>query len=350
MGDVVTHNNCDYILYPFGEYGVLAKEILNEIYKIKEKAIIDNGLSSIYEYIGSLEDLRQMRLDNCKILITSNKPEIYDELRDALYGVVEKEKCIELLPPPGLVLARLLASDVNEKLEQERITLENPVYHPKKTKSVFFLPMLTKDVIQRSILLSDDYFERQKLNYVFGHYGDGIISRRVSEGGVVLDVGANIGNHTLFFCNELDAEKVYCFEPVRETFSILQRNIELNNLKERVSLNLFALGECTGRGNIDDYDVYNIGKTSLHKDEDGSLEIKNLDSLGIQESVVLVKIDVEGMEKEVIRGGIETIKKNRPYIMVESFEENFAETEKILCAIGYSYESLGGEDWLFYPR
>lgn len=350
LGDIVACNNCGYILYPFGEYGVVVKEIINEIYHIKEKKIIDNGLSRTYEYIGNLEDLRQMELDNCKVLITSNKQEIYDELRDSLYAVVEREKCVELLPPPGLVVARLLAPDVNAKLEREGITLENPIYHPKKTKSIFFLPLLTTDYIQRSILLYDDYFDRHKLDYMFRHYGSGIIAEKVSsKGGVILDIGANIGNHTLFFCNELNVQKVYCFEPVQETFSILARNIKLNNLEKRVVLNSFALGENAGKGSIQGYNIYNIGATSLQHDENGMLEIKSLDSLDIQEPITLIKIDVEGMEKEVIKGGVETIKKNYPYIMVESFEEKFPETEKLLCEIGYRYECLGNGDWLFYP-
>ena len=42
------------------------------------------------------------------------------------------------------------------------------------------------------------------------------------------------GNHTLFFCNECRAKKVYAFEPVKKTYKILKRNIVLNQLQDKV--------------------------------------------------------------------------------------------------------------------
>lgn len=198
--------------------------------------------------------------------------------------------------------------------------------------------------------MSDDYYERGHLDYVFKTFDNGIIGDRVSKGqGIVLDIGANIGNHTLFFCNEYKAKAVYCFEPVEETFSILVENMRLNHLEERVHLNKFGLGEREERRSVVRYDRGNIGHTVLRTDKNGQLEIRRLDDSGIGEEVVLIKIDVEGMEANVLKGGLQLIQKNMPYIMIESFDYKFLEVEKILCDMGYVCDRLGLGDWLFYP-
>lgn len=343
LDDIIATNDCDYILYPFGERGGLVKGILNAIYGIEEKAIIDNILCDSYKQIKELEYLKQLGGgENYKILITSDRLEIYEELREQLYAVVEKEKCIELFDVPEIL----------KKMEKEGIAREKPVYQPKRTNSVFFLPLLLWDDLQQKVFWTDDYHEIGNLVQVFRLYNNGIIGQKISENkGCILDIGANVGNHTLFFCNELNAEKVYCFEPVKATFSILEENIKLNHLEERVILNSFGLGVKDTRGFVSHYDLNNIGATSLQQSEDGDLEIKRLDGLEIQEPVVLIKIDVEGMEPDVLMGGMDLIKRNLPYIIIESFEDNFPKTRDILCGIGYQYERLSDvdRDWLFYP-
>lgn len=350
IGDILEGNQYDYILYPFGERGAMAKGILNVIYGIQEKVIIDNGLCTKYQNIKGVEYFSSLDLENCRILITSDNIEIYEELREQLYAMVGREKCIELFPLPDVIEAKRNIPRAENKIEKEGIVLENPVYQPKKTKSNFYLPLLPNDVIQRIILLSDDYYDRQSLDKVCRFFEDGIIGKKILEGkGVILDIGANIGNHTLFFCNEYGARKVYCFEPVAKTFSILTENIRLNHLEERVSLNRFGLGEECEKRSIVDYNLMNIGGTRLRADADGDLEIRNLDELGIEEPIILMKIDVEEMETKVLKGGVALIKKNMPYIMIESFEDAFPETKDILCGLGYKYNQLGPVDWLFYP-
>lgn len=348
MGQVVSDNKCDFIIYPFGTQGILVKAILNAKYGIDEKVIIDNRLCSTYKRVENLDYLKNIDLDNCKILITSNNEEIYEELREQLYNVVEKEKCIELFHVPDGIEAKRRRSETIEKMKKEGIA---PIYHPKNTNSTFYLPFLPMDSIQRHILLYDDYYDRYSLNYVFKEYKKGIIGNTILEGkGIILDIGANIGNHTLFFCNEYNAQKVYCFEPVERTFSILQENIKLNQLDDRVELYACGLGETESRAAVVDYNLSNIGGTGLRRDVNGNLEIRSLDGLGIKESVVFIKIDVEGMELEVIKGGIELIKRNRPYLMIESVEDGpFPLIREIIETIGYEYERLGDIDWIFSP-
>lgn len=224
LNEVIKENDCEFILYPFGERGGLVKGILNVIYGIEEKVIVDNVLCSTCSRIECLEYLKQIDMSNCKVLITSDNINVYDEIREKLYAVVEKDRCIELLDLPYGVRAVRERPRVIEKIKEERVDKERPYYHPKKTKSNFYLPFLPMDSIQCGILLSDDYFERENLDKVFRNFQNGIIGETVLSGkGALLDIGANIGNHTLYFCNEYNAKKVYCFEPIEKTFSILEQ-------------------------------------------------------------------------------------------------------------------------------
>lgn len=68
------------------------------------------------------------------------------------------------------------------------------------------------------------------------------------------------------------------------------------------------------------------------------------------ENICFIKIDVEGMEIEVLKGAYETIQKSKPYIMVESFGEKIETVNGILSNIGYSYIELPGENYLFVQK
>lgn len=48
---------------------------------------------------------------------------------------------------------------------------------------------------------------------------------------IIYDIGANIGNHTIYFKKYYDANKIYSFEPVPANFELLNKNIQENNLK-----------------------------------------------------------------------------------------------------------------------
>lgn len=111
-----------------------------------------------------------------------------------------------------------------------------------------------------------------------------------------------------------------------------------------------GLGEKEGNAFSAGYSVYNVGGTHLEDKTDGKIQIKKLDDMQIIDRVAFIKIDVEGMESSVLRGGMNLIRENLPYIMVESFGRKFIQVRELLCALGYTYESLdSGDNWLFCP-
>lgn len=103
--------------------------------------------------------------------------------------------------------------------------------------TLFYLPQLNLkagEFIQNRIFLEGYYFEWRRL-FQAGKY--------IKRAGIVLDIGANIGNHTLFFLKECHVKKVYAFEPVKSTFEILEKNVRLNHLQDYTVLYNAALGE-----------------------------------------------------------------------------------------------------------
>ena len=125
--------------------------------------------------------------------------------------------------------------------------------------------------------------------------------------GTAVDVGANVGNHTLWFAMVCGLN-VVAFEPV--VHRQLVANVELNRLEDRVRIEPVALG-ATGSKAV------HFGRGRLRTGS-GQIQVRTLDSYRLDD-VSIIKIDVEGMEPDVLQGGIETIRRCRPVIYAEEW-------------------------------
>jgi FkbM family methyltransferase len=146
-----------------------------------------------------------------------------------------------------------------------------------------------------------------------------VFQSNIKKGDRVLDVGANIGFHTLFFAELVgDKGSITAFEPVPYNFEVLNRNISLNNFHHIKTKNI-ALGNKNEQISIAaDEKSTNPGTFNLF-DQSGDTLITCCigDEIIGDEKVDFIKIDVEGYESFVIQGLLETIKKNRPKIIFE---------------------------------
>lgn len=153
--------------------------------------------------------------------------------------------------------------------------------------------------------------------------------------GMAYDVGSNIGNHALWF-SEICGLDVYAFEPVEH--QILVDNINLNKAGSRVRVFKTALGADFGQAS-------EVSKCTLQPGE-GDIPVVPMDSIKLPKDkrLALIKIDVEGMEVDVLRGGIQTIRAHRPVVLTEEWErETTQEIMKILSPLGYDkVRSFGG--------
>lgn len=157
--------------------------------------------------------------------------------------------------------------------------------------------------------------------------------------GKALDIGAHVGNHTLWFALACGLE-VLAFEPIEA--DRLRSNLELNNINGQVRSLPVALGRRPGRADL-------VGKGQLKTTEHGRYAVCALDELRITD-IALIKMDVEGMEPDVIRGGLETIKRERPVIYAEAWDEEAHEVVRSqLGPLGYVHANTFGatpmEEW-----
>ena len=173
----------------------------------------------------------------------------------------------------------------------------------------------------------------------------------------ILDIGAFIGTVSLraydLVKDEIDS-KVYSFEP--RYYKCLEKNINDNNMGDKIILCKFGLSN--NNGYIKDHlnnnpDITNLGAQEcikLHNglneikiddiietnnEENNKLELKRLDDLNLN-NIGFIKIDVEAMEIEVIKGSIQTlINNNYPPIYIEllAYNKNCVDPTKVLYDI-----------------
>jgi FkbM family methyltransferase len=147
-------------------------------------------------------------------------------------------------------------------------------------------------------------------------------SRYLCPNDVVVDVGANIGFFTLISSILVGKYgKVYAIEPHPKIYKYLQGNIALNMVENVCTFNV-ALGSRNGVVKISN--DKSDDRTSVVTDDSGvTVPVRRLDQLGIEnDSISLLKIDVEGYEKFVIEGAGHVLQKVQ-CIYFESIERHF---------------------------
>jgi FkbM family methyltransferase len=153
-----------------------------------------------------------------------------------------------------------------------------------------------------------------------------IVKKYVKKGNVVLDIGANIGYYTLIFA-ELVGEQgeVYAFEPSPENFSLLERNIKMNALKN-VTSQQFAISNRSGKTRL--YLSSNPGDNRIYDAHDGSHSIEvvtvRLDDYfnDYNKKIDFIKMDIQGAEWAAIQGMSEIINKNRGLKILMEYSPN----------------------------
>lgn len=189
--------------------------------------------------------------------------------------------------------------------------------------------------------VNDLYVGRSIAHY--GEYG-GIearfLARLCTEGDVVIEAGANIGAHTVALARRVGASgRVLAFEPQRLAFQTLCANVAINSLAN-VDCYWAAVGAKHGAITVPELDPdqpANFGGLSLEGAREGrSVPCFALDEFVAMPRLKLVKIDVEGMEADVIRGGRELLAKFRPHLYVENDRIDRSEAlMRLIDGLGY---------------
>ncbi|QOG05430.1 FkbM family methyltransferase [Aureimonas sp. OT7] len=175
----------------------------------------------------------------------------------------------------------------------------------------YFLPYTGRNAGIERQQTRGQFFEADELAW---------LSRRLGPGRVIADIGANTGNHTIFFAGPMQAARVIPFEPLPDAAAMLSRavawnrlaNVDLSMLHHGVGARPLAMrAERSERGGL--------GATRLVEDVTGDIKVQPLDAL-LTGPVDFLKIDVEAMEMDVLSGAKGVIARNRPAIFIEVAE------------------------------
>lgn len=205
-----------------------------------------------------------------------------------------------------------------------------------------------------------------KFDKGFEHKTVAKFEQLVKPGDVVFDIGANIGMYSLL-ASELvgDQGLVYSFEPVKETYNALCKNVDLNQ-KNNIKYFQLAISDQDGIATIGVPKGINLSKKSdafnslIQNEEidDGeTISTQTLDSFVSDhhiDQIDFIKVDIEGAELLFLKGSTETFKTLKPkYLVIEAYEPfckrfNYSVSDIIvlLTNANYSLEQYDDFQWL----
>jgi FkbM family methyltransferase len=156
---------------------------------------------------------------------------------------------------------------------------------------------------------------------------------------IIFDIGAYTGIYSLEAAKGNPECKIYAFEPNPDIFNNLRENVLINSLENQIKLYPLALGDMIGNRNL--YLSEEINHTStaslvLKSNISYEIEVTTIDSDFSDKEVQLIKVDVEGFESNIFKGGEKTLNEFKPIILSEANSLKNLETQKkILQPLGY---------------
>ena len=176
---------------------------------------------------------------------------------------------------------------------------------------------------------SQDFYEKHMLQKWFAN----------ENVKVIYDIGANIGNHTVYFANSAKHAQVFSFEPHPENFVVLTKNVLDNRLENRVRTFKMAAGSTQGIVYLNVKQNANLGTASVvptAEESSTDCQVSPIDALELP-MPDFIKIDVEGFELQVLKGMENTLKKSENAIIwTEIDDDNANEVYDFMTQMGYS--------------
>ena len=185
-----------------------------------------------------------------------------------------------------------------------------------KPSDLNLLPELPAGKILK-MMRSGRWYEQEMLNYITS----------LGLRGCYIDVGAHIGNHSLYFAYNTKAEHIYSFEASKGALSTLMSLISANSLADKITVVPFAASDIEGDVLID-----TGGKASVKE----LVRSKRIDDT-VHTPISLIKMDIEGAEPAAIRGALNIIKQYKPVLFIEIHSAALmSEIGALLSPLGYA--------------
>jgi len=203
---------------------------------------------------------------------------------------------------------------------------------------------------------NDRYVGRSLLHYgEFSPYEAQLFRQLLRPGWCVVEVGANIGAHTVLLAKLVGSDgRVFAFEPQAHCYAFLQAQIALNELTNVEAYNM-GLSDQAGHLFLPEANYAlegNFGGISLLTEASSrtrEVPVSTLDdSLG-EQVVHFIKADVEGMEHQVLQGGANLINKHHPVLYVEN--DRIEKSRQLLqCLLDFDYRVWWSIGRLYEPN
>lgn len=230
----------------------------------------------------------------------------------------------------------------------------NKFYYFNNPNYPIYVTDKTVEMTPNTFNKNGQLWEQQSLHQFF--------SKIDNENYNIVDIGAQSGLYSLF-AKYLPNATFYAFEPFKETFNLLNDNLILNGITNVLSFNigisntsgLTTLNTCMSHNGL-----HTMGKNPIRFNDIKKIEINidTLDNCFYHKNIPVhfIKIDTEGWEYNILKGGELTIKKYRPIIQLEYSFYNMKQCDinendllNLLKNYNYYEHSMIEEEKLFYP-
>ena len=214
--------------------------------------------------------------------------------------------------------------------------MEKTIINYNNETTEIYVYSIHTDYISKMIKYNKNFYEHELLTFLRTNF----LNQKN-----IIDIGANIGNHSLFFAKYMNCNKIFSFEPFSKNIELFRHN--LMNYKDKCILYETALSDKDGKMILYNSEQNNFGGLSLHKQAKSfeilkEIDVVRLDNFNLSD-ISLIKIDVENHENEVLQGSKQTILNNKPIIVLENsyyyFSHIFPNPEPhkvILEELGYT--------------
>ena len=232
------------------------------------------------------------------------------------------EKMFLCAEPDGRVTLSRLECNTWERFHIRRHPFEisgTVITHQLDGQMINFFITDRNDYVQ-SFLCRGDFYDRSALS---------LIRNRYNSAKIFLDIGANIGNHSVFVSKFCSPRQIIAFEANPDAIAILKINLSLNNC---INVNTDYIGLALGSDNSLMRVFYpvsdNMGRAQLVFDKQGDIKCIRGDDLVQHKPIGFIKIDVEGAEFEILNGLSKTIEFWRPDILIEVWPQSRQKLEE----------------------
>jgi len=263
------------------------------------------------------------------------------------------------LPLDDHCFYRPLQLPPNLKIIQEEVLPTNPA------KSLFLVERTDIRPVQGPTTLGylccapDQFLYRELGPRQYYEYALLMAIRKYQRPGVYVDVGAHIGNHTVFFALECPSTKVLAIEPHPITHDELRASLTASNVNTKVIPFQLAIHPTLQEVTLQEPPLDGVTRIVPNRgccivQAGTGIPARKLDTLvALHRPIAVLKVDVEGMELDVLMSGLEMIKKDRPLIACEADKRRKQSIHTLLSSLGYEQRgpNLGHTPtWLWVPK